>query len=432
MKLLFILIVIAGFGLSSIVFGVSGDQENPKSKITAQGEKNNSFEIEFDKIIQYKDLTIKFREIEDSRCPLDVTCVWEGQAKITLQVFQGSNELTITFVTGEKISADINQYKINLIDILPYPSSTTKNFEEDYVTTITILEEYQDLVLSSPLNQIKNGIPINDVTCGQEKIKVYKHNLVRLACVSQETGDKLVERGWALSKEKQSNLEISSLTSDIFIRSQYDNTEFDVQSKIINGQKFLIMQGNNWSYSQDIEIIIQSDSVKIKIIKTRTNNNGQFYISWLVPNYLQSGQYEVQITDGIKNKTEKITILGISNDIRQIGSGYQIIVEGDREIRRGTTHNIEVSVYKDQIPVQGAIIFLEIEDYGEDIIREFKGSTDSNGRFVYSWEIPKRFDDIETLLAFIGVVHGDFSRTELFKFVVYCLPGEVGCQVEGN
>ena len=61
-----------------------------------------------------------------------------------------------------------------------------------------------------------------------------------------------------------------------------------------------------------------------------------------------------------------------------------------------------------------------------------EGRTDKNGYFNYSWEIPKSFDDIETLLAFVGVTDGTSSKTELFKFIVYCLPGEKGCKAEGN
>ena len=91
-----------------------------------------------------------------------------------------------------------------------------------------------------------------------------------------------------------------------------------------------------------------------------------------------------------------------------------------------------VQVYQDKIPVDGARVFLTIEDYGENIIREFKGHTNQEGYCVYSWEIPKNFDDIETLLAFVGVTDGNSSRTEIFKFQVYCLPGEKECKVDGN
>ena len=83
-------------------------------------------------------------------------------------------------------------------------------------------------------------------------------------------------------------------------------------------------------------------------------------------------------------------------------------------------------------PVSDSLVRITIEDYGKDIIREFEGRTDDSGRFVFSWEIPKSFDDIETLLAYVDVTDNISAKTVLFKFQVYCLPDESGCKVEGN
>ncbi len=113
-------------------------------------------------------------------------------------------------------------------------------------------------------------------------------------------------------------------------------------------------------------------------------------------------------------------------------SPLQIKVVGENQVRRGTTHSIEIQVVRGNIPIEGARVFIDIEDYGEDIIKEFDGYTNSDGYFVFSWEIPQSFDDLETLLAFIDVTDGISSKTELFKFQVYCLPGEKNCKAEGN
>lgn len=110
----------------------------------------------------------------------------------------------------------------------------------------------------------------------------------------------------------------------------------------------------------------------------------------------------------------------------------EVKVAGEKQIRRGTTQTLEVQVLRDEIPVERAQVFIDIEDYGENIIKEFNGYTNSQGVFVFSWEIPKRFDDLETLLAIIDVTNNISSKTILFKFQVYCLPGERDCKVEGN
>jgi hypothetical protein len=110
----------------------------------------------------------------------------------------------------------------------------------------------------------------------------------------------------------------------------------------------------------------------------------------------------------------------------------QIKVVGENQVRRGTTQSIEIQVVRGSSPIEGARVFIDIEDYGEDLIKEFDGYTNSDGYFVFSWEIPQSFDDVETLLAFIDVTDGISSKTELFKFQVYCLPGEKNCKAEGN
>ena len=110
----------------------------------------------------------------------------------------------------------------------------------------------------------------------------------------------------------------------------------------------------------------------------------------------------------------------------------EVDVTGQQQVRRGTTHEIVVDVSRDANPVPDALVRITIEDYGEDVIRDFKGRTDNSGRFVFSWEIPKSFDDIKTLLAYVDITDDVSAKTILFKFQVYCLPGETGCKIEGN
>ena len=431
MKSLLVLLIITGIVFGGQVFAIAENSKSFDSNFEIKQNQSESIGIKINQTIEFEDLEIKFIKIEDSRCPSDVTCIWEGEAKITFQIKQQSESQTITLTTQDiSTTTSVGRYEISLMNIVPYPT-TTKGISDEYIATINITKNNHEM-LPAPLKQIKKGIELNDVKCNEGKKIAYKYDLSRLVCVSPIGFDKLIERGWALSKDKQDSLDILSLSQEVFWQSQKNKSKFNVISKIIDGQSFLVFDGTGWNFSHNIEITIFDNANVTKIIKTRTNNNGEFYMSWIVPNSFQSGQYEVTVTDRTHHKTEKVTISGISNEIRPIGSGFEVVVEGDKQVRRGTTHSIDVNVYRDRIPIEGARVFLTIEDYGEDIIREFEGNTDKNGHFNYSWEIPKSFDDIETLLAFVGVVDGDSSRTELFKFVVYCLPGEKGCQVEGN
>ena len=116
----------------------------------------------------------------------------------------------------------------------------------------------------------------------------------------------------------------------------------------------------------------------------------------------------------------------------KVSPELNVLVNGEKMVRRGTTHSINVLVTENQIPVDGAKVTLRIENYGENEIRDLQGFTDMNGKFVFSWEIPKSFDDLKVLLAYISVTHGESSQTKIFKFQVYCMPGETGCKIKEN
>ena len=50
----------------------------------------------------------------------------------------------------------------------------------------------------SPLKQIQKGTALFDVRCSDDKIPAYKYDNMKVACVTEETHSKLVNRGWAL------------------------------------------------------------------------------------------------------------------------------------------------------------------------------------------------------------------------------------------
>ncbi|MCI4433517.1 MAG: hypothetical protein JHC41_07985 [Nitrosopumilus sp.] len=124
-------------------------------------------------------------------------------------------------------------------------------------------------------------------------------------------------------------------------------------------------------------------------------------------------------------------ILDIVTSNNSVGE-FTVSVNGQQMVRRGTTHTIVTHVTYGNVPVEGARVTLTIEDYDENIIKEFNGFSNQNGYFTFSWEISKKFDNIKTLLAYISVTYNDSSTTKLFKFQVYCLPGESNCRVRGN
>lgn len=102
-------------------------------KTKAQNETKNSdgiVTIELNKktAIPGSKIALEFNQVtEDSRCPVDVTCVWEGIAIVNLKANNGTETKNIQLATKDfepkntKKSTDFDGYKISLIDVKPYP-----------------------------------------------------------------------------------------------------------------------------------------------------------------------------------------------------------------------------------------------------------------------------------------------------------------------
>lgn len=161
-------------------------------------ELDKPFMINLNQTLSVGDLDVTFLGVEDSRCPSDVTCIWEGRASVMLSIYDQIQYQTITLTTSETPSAHVGSYEINLIDILPYPIST-KDISKEYVATISVTKNMQEIVLS-PLKQSKSGIPSDMVKCKSSLILIIKSSDGSPACVKPESKTLLLERGWAMNQ----------------------------------------------------------------------------------------------------------------------------------------------------------------------------------------------------------------------------------------
>lgn len=103
------------------------------SMIFAQNDiKNIKLDEEFSLAVKQKGflkngkLTIEFVSVlEDSRCPVDVDCVWAGNAKIQIKISKGKMAAQIFEVNTNLEPQIINfqGYKIQLTKLLPAPKS---------------------------------------------------------------------------------------------------------------------------------------------------------------------------------------------------------------------------------------------------------------------------------------------------------------------
>ena len=121
-------------------------------------EIGQPFDLKVDQTadLQSAGLVIKFVNVtEDSRCPSDVTCIWEGQVSVLVDLTSadgksfGNFTLTITGGAADNSSAKaVNGYLLRLVDVQPYPKSTQKISPSDYTAKFILLKEDQGQTVS--------------------------------------------------------------------------------------------------------------------------------------------------------------------------------------------------------------------------------------------------------------------------------------------
>ena len=92
-------------------------------------------------IISQHGITIKFKWVDDdSRCPMDVLCIWAGNAVVVLELKESNrNEQSIklnTFLNPKSI--EYSDLIIELKELTPYPKSSEKISADDYVAKLIV------------------------------------------------------------------------------------------------------------------------------------------------------------------------------------------------------------------------------------------------------------------------------------------------------
>ena len=92
--------------------------------------------------IHFENASVKFLKVlEDSRCPKDVTCIWEGQARLLVEVTEidkdpAQMELLFGGRQKKNILCSMNEYILKGISVSPYPV-TTDNGRRDYALLVS-------------------------------------------------------------------------------------------------------------------------------------------------------------------------------------------------------------------------------------------------------------------------------------------------------
>ncbi len=185
----------SAFG-SPIPIVLTGDESSFVLKMGETADINSDFQITLLKIL------------DDSRCPSDVTCIWEGTVSAEVKIIKdGSSRGNYVIPIGLAgiESQSLDGYFIMLYDVKPYPISTHQIIPSEYVATLIVSKETD--TQDPPLKQFQSGVSINDTECNNDLILVIKSSNSSPACVKPESVNKLLLRGWALDLSVISNFE---------------------------------------------------------------------------------------------------------------------------------------------------------------------------------------------------------------------------------
>ncbi|WP_353720527.1 hypothetical protein [Dyadobacter sp. 676] len=91
------------------------------------------------------DLKVELKEVTDSRCPINASCVSAGSAKLVLTVSDATSEVDVSveFEGGSKDNAQEFQlggatYILSVSEVLPYPELPKSPRLEDYKIGVSI------------------------------------------------------------------------------------------------------------------------------------------------------------------------------------------------------------------------------------------------------------------------------------------------------
>ena len=131
--------------LASLVIGACASSNGfPTEVVYSQSEAADSVRIRVTQTVIVEGVKVRFSAVEsDSRCPMDVVCVWEGDAVANFVVEQNCNCDTPSFelklhTTLEPKSGTAHGFKVELLQLQPYPRASSPTKRDAYYAWIRL------------------------------------------------------------------------------------------------------------------------------------------------------------------------------------------------------------------------------------------------------------------------------------------------------
>ena len=142
MKVISFRILLIAVSLIYVSFGTAYARSNDATGSSAVLGREFKIQYGQELIVKGQGLKVKFTSVgDDSRCPANATCAWEGDAKIVIGVSRANARMSrLELHTNQKYTqaGKYRQYVIKLVALDPYPRTGVERKMGDYVATLLI------------------------------------------------------------------------------------------------------------------------------------------------------------------------------------------------------------------------------------------------------------------------------------------------------
>lgn len=74
--------------------------------------------------------------IDDSRCPADATCIWQGQARLAFE--HDGERFILTYLSPDQATVMLGAYGLQVLDVRPYPLASQPYDPADTEVTVRL------------------------------------------------------------------------------------------------------------------------------------------------------------------------------------------------------------------------------------------------------------------------------------------------------
>ncbi|HEX2614659.1 MAG TPA: hypothetical protein VHL10_04140, partial [Nitrososphaera sp.] len=244
---------------------------------------------------------------EDSRCPSDVTCIWEGQVSVLVDLTSASDgksfgNFTLTIrgsgSTDNSSAMTVNGYSLRLVDVQPYPVSTQKISPSEYSAKFVLSKEDQGQTVS-------HGVFVKAAKASTENNATTVTAVISGWNVEKGTGAAVVFM-------RESDAAGGSILKRVILKFTPSNASSCSHgpnlSECIDGQITQVNPNDTSSFSKGGSIHLEIDNTKTKLFfayNTRGDSGMQEHIlniagfkTWLKPIPVPGNSSTVALKEG--------------------------------------------------------------------------------------------------------------------------------------